>query len=152
MLLPDLNIGSLYSWIALWPWTGFLNSVKFFIKKLEVKIVPPSWRYIMYMYMCVCISACSSRFSHVRFFVTPWTVARQTPLSMRFSRQEYWSGLPCPPLGDLPDPGIETAAPAAPALQADSWLLSHQGSQVIFTYYWVEIKFVKYLGKNKTFH
>ena len=74
----------------------------------------------MYMYMCVCISACSSRFSHVRFFVTPWTVARQTPLSMRFSRQEYWSGLPCPPLGDLPDPGIETAAPAAPALQADS--------------------------------
>ena len=45
--------------------------------------------------------------------------------SMGFSRQEHWSGLPCPPPGDLPDPGIE---PASPALQADSLLLSHQGS------------------------
>ena len=40
--------------------------------------------------------------------VTPWTVARQAPLSMEFSRQENWSGLPCPPQGDLPDPGIAT--------------------------------------------
>ena len=48
---------------------------------------------------------------------TPWTVACQAPLSMGFSRQEYWSGLPCPSPGDLPDPGIE---PGAPALQADS--------------------------------
>ena len=45
--------------------------------------------------------------------------------SMGFSRQEHWSGLPCPPPGDLPDPGIE---PASPALQADSLLLSHRGS------------------------
>ena len=45
-------------------------------------------------------------------FVTPWTVAHQAPLSMEFSRQEYWSGLPCPPLGDLPDPGIELMSPA----------------------------------------
>ena len=42
----------------------------------------------------------------------PWTVARQAPLSMGFSRQEYWSGLPCPPPRDLPDPGIEPASPA----------------------------------------
>ena len=42
--------------------------------------------------------------------VTPWTVFRQAPLSMGFSRQEYWSGLPCPPPGDLPDPGIEPAS------------------------------------------
>ena len=48
-----------------------------------------------------------SHFSHVRFFVTLWTVARQATLSMGLSRQEYWSGLPCPPPGDLPDPGIE---------------------------------------------
>ena len=48
--------------------------------------------------------------------VTPWTVACQDPLSMEFSRQEYWSGLPFPPPGDLPDPGIE---PRSPALQAD---------------------------------
>ena len=48
-----------------------------------------------------------SRFSHVQLFVTPWTVAHQAPLSMGFSRQEYWSGLPFPPPGDLPHPGIE---------------------------------------------
>ena len=49
--------------------------------------------------------------------MTPWTAARQAPLSMGFSRQEDWSGLPCPPPGDLPDPGIR---PRSPALQADS--------------------------------
>ena len=49
-------------------------------------------------------------------FATPWTVAHQAPLSMGFSRQEYWSGLPFPSPGDLPDPGIE---PRSPALQAD---------------------------------
>ena len=48
-----------------------------------------------------------SRFSCVRLFVTSWTVSHQTPLSMGFSRQEYWSGLPCPLPGDLPDPGIK---------------------------------------------
>ena len=65
---------------------------------------------------------------HVQLFVTLWTVAHQAPLSMGFSRQEYWSGLPFPPPGDLPDPGIEPMIPAAPALQVDSLLLSHQGS------------------------
>jgi len=54
--------------------------------------------------------------SHVRLLVTPWTVAYQASLSMGFSRQEYWSGLPFPSPGDLPDPGIE---PRSPALQAD---------------------------------
>ena len=51
--------------------------------------------------------------------VTPWTVACQAPLSMGFSRQEYWSGLPFPSPGDLPDPGIE---PGSPTLQAESSL------------------------------
>ena len=54
--------------------------------------------------------------SRVRLFATPWTVAHQAPLSMGFSRQEYWSGLPCPPPGDLPYPGIEPMSPASPAL------------------------------------
>ena len=62
--------------------------------------------------------------------VTLWTVAHQAPLSMGFSRQEYWSGLPFPSLGGLPDPGIELASPA---LQADSLPLSHGGSQHIHT-------------------
>ena len=56
-------------------------------------------------------------FSHVRLSVTPWSVACQAPVSMEFSRQEYWSGLPFPSLGNLPDPGIEFRSPA---LQADS--------------------------------
>ena len=55
--------------------------------------------------------------SRVQLFVTPWTVAYQAPPPMRFSRQEYWSGLPFPSPGDLPDPGIE---PGSAALQADS--------------------------------
>ena len=55
-------------------------------------------------------------FSHVRLFVTLWTVAHQAPLSMGFCRQEYWSGLPCPPLGNLPNPGIEPVSLTSPAL------------------------------------
>ena len=57
-----------------------------------------------------------SRFSCVQLFVTLWTVACQAPLSMVFSRQEHWSGLPCPPPGDLPDPGIEPVSLMSPAL------------------------------------
>ena len=53
---------------------------------------------------------------HVQLFVIPWTVACQAPLSMAFSRQEYWNGLPCPPPGDLPNPGIKPVSPVALAL------------------------------------
>ena len=55
--------------------------------------------------------------SRVRLFATPWTVGYQAPPSLGFSRQEYWSGLPFPSPGELPDPGIE---PRSPALQADT--------------------------------
>ena len=58
-------------------------------------------------------------------FTTPWTVAHQAPLSMQFSRQEYWSRLPFPSPGNLSNPGIK---PMLPALQVDSLPLSHQGS------------------------
>ena len=57
-----------------------------------------------------------SRFSGFQFFAALWTVALQAPLSMGFSRQEYWSGLPFPPPGDLPDPGIEPVSLMPPAL------------------------------------
>ena len=62
--------------------------------------------------------------------MTPWTAAHQASLSLGFSRQKYWSGLPCPPLGDLPDPGMEPVYPGSPALQEDSLLL---GSLNLFT-------------------
>ena len=65
--------------------------------------------------------------SHVQVFATPWTVAYQTPLSMEFSRQEYWSGLPFLSPGDLPIPGIKSGSPA---LQADSLLSEPQGKPV----------------------
>ena len=61
-----------------------------------------------------CIHAKS--LSHVQLFATPWTVAHQAPLSMGFSRQECWSGLPFPPPGDLPEPGIEPESLLSPAL------------------------------------
>ena len=67
-------------------------------------------------------------FSRIWLFAIPGTLAHQAPLSMEFSWPEYQSGLPCPPLGDLPDPGIEPMSPASPELQVDSLPLSHQAS------------------------
>ena len=70
-------------------------------------------------------AAVLNHFSHVQLFATLWTVVHEAPLSKGFSRQEYWSGLPCPPPGGLPDPEIEPASPVTPALQVDSLLLNH---------------------------
>ena len=67
----------------------------------------------------VCMSEWVKSLSHVQLFVTPLTVAYRAPPSMGFSRQEYWSGLPFPSPGDLPNPGIK---PWSPALQADALL------------------------------
>ena len=63
--------------------------------------------------------------SRVRLFAIPWTVAYKAPLPMEFSRQEYWSGLPLPSPGDLPEPGIE---PGSPSLQADALLSEPPGN------------------------
>ena len=69
------------------------------------------------MCVCVCVQVKVKSLSRVQFFGTPGTVAYQAPPSMGFSRQEYWSELPFPSPGDLPDPGIE---PGSPAFQADT--------------------------------
>ena len=74
--------------------------------------------------VCVCVHArmrasvcaCTRTLSHVQLFVTPWTVAHQARLSMEVSRQESWSGLPFPPPGHLPDPGMEPVPLASPTL------------------------------------
>ena len=71
---------------------------------------------------CMLLLLLLSHFSRVWLFATPRTAAHQAPLSLGFSRQEYWNGLPCPPPGDLPHLGIK---PKSPALQADSLPLSH---------------------------
>ena len=60
-----------------------------------------------------CVLSC---FSHIQLFGNPWTVAQQAPLSMGFSRQEYWSGLLCRPIGDLPHPGIKPVSLMSPAV------------------------------------
>ena len=75
----------------------------------------------------VCACCC------VRFFASPRTGAHQAPLSMGFSRQEYWSALPFPPPGDVSNPGIEPMFLVAPALQTESLLLSPQGQSTIKT-------------------
>ena len=67
-------------------------------------------------------------FSHTLFFATPWTITHQTSPSMGFSRQKCWNGLPFPSSGDLPDPGLQSASPASPALQVYSLRLSRQRS------------------------
>ena len=76
-------------------------------------------------YVRVCVL---SRFSHVRLFAILWTFVHQALLSMGFSRQEHWSGLPCPPSGDLPHPGIEPVSPVSPALTGRFFITSHLGS------------------------
>ena len=78
-----------------------------FGKQVEVsKCLWHCWITIVYMLSC---------FSHVWLFVTPWTIAHQAPLFMGFSRQDYWSGLPFPPPGDLPSPGIKPESLVSPA-------------------------------------
>ena len=78
--------------------------------------------------MSECVLNCSRC---VPLFEIPRAVAHQAPLHMGFSKQGYWSGLPCPPPGDLPDPGIESVSPLAPALLADALLLSPEGYPVL---------------------
>ena len=77
---------------------------------------------------CVCMYVCV--LSRVWLFATPWTIACQVPLFMEFSRQAYWSGLPFPSPGNVPDPGIKPVSPAYPVLAADSLPLGQLGSQI----------------------
>ena len=83
------------------------------------------WGYQTHTVLC-----CVWLLSRVLLFVTAWTVAFQAPLSMGFSRQEYWRGLPCPPPWDLSNPGIE---PRSPALQVDSLPSEPPGKPQIHT-------------------
>ena len=78
--------------------------------------IPANQCVCICMCVCVCVCVCVHRLSHVQLFGTPWTVACQAPLSMRFSRQEYWNRLPFPSAEDLPYRGTEPASLASPAL------------------------------------
>ena len=92
-------------------YSSFLQTLRFFLQSLQ------KWCVFM-----------PSLFSLLRLFATLRTVAHQTFLSMGFSREEYWRGLPCPPPRDFPNPESELMFPESPALKADSLPLSHQES------------------------
>ena len=91
------------------PWQFY-----FFLSKLD------TFYFFYFSDCCGCVHACTQSLRCVQLFVTLWTVAYQSPLSMGFSRQEYWSGLPCPSPGDLPNPGVEPMSPVSLTLWADS--------------------------------
>ena len=101
---------------------------------------------VIYIYVCVYTSPWAASLSRVWLFATPWTIAFQAPLSMEFSRQEYWSELPCPPPGDLPNPGVE---PRSLALRVILYYLSHQGNPRIYIltclYNWITIYIYIYI-------
>ena len=77
------------------------------------------------------LCAVLSCLSHVQLFTTPWTIARQAPLSMGILQARIRSGLPCPPPGDLPNPGIK---PRSPSLQADSLPSEPAGKPIYYCY------------------
>ena len=79
--------------------------------------------------LCVCVCVCTQSLSCIRLFVIPWTVARQAPLSMRFSRQEYWSELPFPSSGEFLNPGIEPTSPVSPTLAGRFFTTEQPGKQ-----------------------
>ena len=98
--------------------TNILNIIKKILLYKPSKYVYFTLRHYVSMSKncildCCCLVSCSVMSDS---FATPWTIALQTPLSMGFSRQEYWSGLPCPPPGDLPNPGLEVMSLTSPAL------------------------------------
>ena len=77
-----------------------------------------------------------SHFSRVQLYVTLWTVAHQAPLSVGFFRQEYWSGLPFPSPGDLPDPGTEPGSLTSPALE-DGFFTTRDTWEAVFIYLFI---------------
>ena len=98
-----------------------------------------NYSYIcIYIYVCVCVCVC------IHPFMTPWTVVHQDPLSMGFSRQKYWSGLPFHPPGDLPNPGTEPTCLTSPALACRFFTTEPPGKFYkyiyLYIYMYVEIR------------
>ena len=111
----------------------FLSSVYWYTEAIVAPQTYSNWiHYIHSLFTPIFKLVCMlSHFGCVHLFAATRMLAHQAPLTMRFSRQEYWSGLLFPPPEDLPDPGIEPSFPVSPALQADSLPLSHQGSHIL---------------------
>ena len=105
----------LYHWLDVGLWESTSLSILHLIYKEAGLNILQLLRFLSFCDSSI-FCAVLSRLSCVWLFASPWTVAHQASLSMGFSRQEYWSGLSCPPPGDLPDPGIELASLMSPEL------------------------------------
>ena len=130
----------------------------------------PQCKGQIFSFVCVCVCVYVCMLSCVQLFATPWTIACQAPLSMGYSRQEYWSGLPFPPPRDLLDPRIEPFSPASPALAGRFFTtdppekpnLSLDKAQIVTPYMWSLVfplvlleqvlKKLSYMLKNKKEH
>ena len=115
-------------------WRDLVILVEHSYRRMRCQVA--QWSSYFSFHVCVL-----SHFSHVQFFATPWTVISQAPLSMGFSRQEYWSGLPCPPPRDLHDAGIEPKCLMSPALAgrffttSATWEAQWSSSHISFQVY-----------------
>ena len=107
-----------------WLWPLYSAETRTVEVKIEIRSLSS---FMKLMYVCV--------LSHVRLFATTWTIAHQSPLSMEFSRQEYWSGLSFPPPRDLPDPGIEPISPAS----AQGFFTTESPVKLIYIYIYIYI-------------
>ena len=99
-LNQDVSANSYFIWISL------VSKIMRFL----LSLCSPG--FCDYFYVCVCMHVCAKSLQSVRLFATVWTVAHLAPLPVGFSRQEYWSGWPCPSRGDLPNPETELMSPA----------------------------------------
>ena len=115
-----LSLNLLFKTLARWR-----ILVRYFADSLSIWVCLVFFLWLDFRsWVCACVL---NHFSHVQLFVTLWTVAHQAPLSMGFSRQEYWSGLPCSPPGDLPDTGIKPCFSCLLHWQVGSLLLVPPG-------------------------
>ena len=101
-------------------WVAFLFSRESFQSRDRTQVSHIAGKFLTSWATRGCVCSVQGCFSRVWLFVTLWTVSCQTPLPMGFSRQEYLGGLPCPPPGHPPNPGMEPVSSVTPALQADS--------------------------------
>ena len=115
---------------------GFLKDLTQcgYVSSHVVSISPSFWELRPYLHACIGRWVCAKHYSFVRLFAALWTVVHQAPLSMGFSRQEHWNGLPCLPPGDLLDPGIEPGSPASPASADEFFTTSAYWKVPISTY------------------
>ena len=139
-LWKNLGITPLLSFLR-----GYSNTLSASLQKSQVTLWPLKGK--LWHWSDLCLFYILSCFSHVRLFTILWTIAQQSPPSMGFSKEEYQSGLPCLPPGDLPDPGIE---PASPALVSRFLTTSTLFPQICLLYMSLLLKLTSY-SRGETF-